>query len=384
TVETNDLALDYLLFRQLDALKQCLEIADQADRWLAIQPNIELLMRIHEGRVGGLDEDLMNAGLMQALNLSLISRIEDSLLMTRLKNDRSRLLALQSVSNDSDLVSFISYLTSLFPEDTAVRAENHELLAVLVEHAGREAGLKLYQQIQQKDISLENAVSDLLAKEKRNDQPFKTGSIAGEQVLRTLMQQIDTALPAYPDDKRQLFINLLEEVIRYARTTFVNNDKARFKFLFSEREGGKGQTAIEQDLQDSMLVFFEHSRIADGLEHEKAKFVDGGRVDILYKKDIMTIPIELKKTLLKQNKAALEQNYIAQAQTYTAGYDQLGIFVLLDLSDKSADPPANFKDWFNIHHLMPSGSLELKNPDYIVSAIIPGNRTLPSSKSIYQ
>ena len=33
------------------------------------------------------------------------------------------------------------------------------------------------------------------------------------------------------------------------------------------------------------------------------------------------------------DQASLEDNYIAQAQTYTSGYEQLGIFVLLELSD---------------------------------------------------
>ena len=167
--------------------------------------------------------------------------------------------------------------------------------------------------------------------------------------------------------------------------TFVDNDKSRFSFLYSKSEkNGKGQDAVEQDLQDSMLFFFEHSKIADGLGHEQSKFVDGGRVDILYKKDIITIPIELKRSLMRPNESTLEENYLAQAQTYTSGYDQLGIFVLLELSDKEKEAPANFKDWFKIHHLKPSTNLTVNFPDFVVSAVIPGNRTGPSSKSTYK
>ena len=70
--------------------------------------------------------------------------------------------------------------------------------------------------------------------------------------------------------------------------------------------------------------------------------MDGGRVDIVYSKELISIPIELKKSLHRPDTQALEDNYIAQAQTYTAGYDQLGIFVLLELSDKSIVPPPNF------------------------------------------
>jgi len=133
-----------------------------------------------------------------------------------------------------------------------------------------------------------------------------------------------------------------------------------------------------------MLHFFEYSTIKDGLDHEKARFVDGGRVDILYKKELITIPIELKKSLNRPSVNDLEENYISQAQTYTAGYDQLGIFVLLELSDKGTEPPPNFKDWFKIHHLSPSTNLELNYPDYVISVVIPGNRTSPSAKSIYK
>jgi hypothetical protein len=132
-----------------------------------------------------------------------------------------------------------------------------------------------------------------------------------------------------------------------------------------------------------MLNFFRHSKIADGLEHEKAKFVDGGRVDIVYSRDIITIPIELKKSLVRPDQTTLEQNYIAQAQTYTAGYDQLGVFAVLDLSDKATDPPPNIRDWFRIHHLQPSTNLPVEFPDYVVSVVIPGNRILPSRRSTY-
>ena len=178
--------------------------------------------------------------------------------------------------------------------------------------------------------------------------------------------------------------NIVQEVIRYIRATSVGHDKKCYNFLFCEASNGKGQKAIEQDLQDSMYSYFEHSKIADGLEYEKPRFVDGGRVDILYKNDIITIPIELKRSLKRPNKDMLEQKYITQAQTYTSGYDQLGIFVLLELSDKSKETPPNFKDLFKVHHLTPSTNQEIEYPDYIISVVIPGNRTSPSSNSTYK
>ena len=96
-----------------------------------------------------------------------------------------------------------------------------------------------------------------------------------------------------------------------------------------------------------------------------------------------SISIELKKSPIRPTQQILEENYIAQAQTYTAGYEQLGVFVLLELSDKSIEPPPNFKDWFRVHHLKPHTNLPIKFPDYIISVVIPGNRVLPSTRSTY-
>jgi hypothetical protein len=384
TNEERELELDYLIFRQVQLLRQSFELAAGAKRWPELRPNIEALLRLQTECADTGLVDAANRGLIDRLNQKLLSTLADHTFSLHLQSEKERLAALRpSIAGDS-LNAFIGYLLGIFPDEAESRPENYALLAMLAEHLGSDAGLTLYHQVQRKDLSLEKALGSLLERQQDNRQPFKTGSIQGEEVLLSLMSGIDLVLPAYPAAKRQAFMNILEEVIRYTRVTFTNNDKRRFQFLFSAAEGGKGQAAIEQDLQDSMLVFFEHSRIADGLEHEKAKFVDGGRVDILYKKDLITIPLELKKSLSRPDQAGLEQNYIAQAQTYTAGYDQLGIFILLELSDKSKEPPPNFKDWFKIHHLAPATLQTVQYPDYIVSVIIPGNRTLPSAKSTYK
>jgi len=379
-----DWVVEYLIFEQVNTLSKIMTISASAKAWLDIKGNVELLMQLKTQRTDQLCESRINAGLLNSINKKMLEGIEETTFALHLAYEKDRLAALKQISSENDLNAFISYIIRLFPDTDASPSENYELLAILSEFAGSEQGVKLYQQVQQKELTVEKAIRSLLYKANSSQLPFKTGSVNGEEVLLSLMKDIDNVLPNYPANKRQVFMNVLEEVIRYARTTFVNNDKSRYKFLFSTNEGGKGQTAIEQDLQDSMLLYFEHSKIADGLEHEKAKFVDGGRVDILYKKDIITIPMELKKSLNTQDKASMEENYIAQAQTYTAGYDQLGIFILLELSDKSSAPPPNFKDWFNMHHLMPSSELDLKHPDHVISVVIPGNRTLPSTKSTYQ
>lgn len=378
------LELEFLIFKLLENMRQSLELSGKAYSWTDTRAQIKLLHNLQLETNALITVKSVNQSLIDRLYMNVLTKVEANILRNNLKLEKERLDSLASDDCDGDLKNYIVYLLSLFPDETSNGHDDLQLLSILIETLGAEAGLELYQRIIRKEVTLVQSISDLLRKEKANSLPFRTGSIHGQEILFEIMAKIKNHLPDYPTDKMEAFFNILEETIRYARVSFVDNQKKRFSFLFSQSEGGKGTNALEQDLQDSMILYFEHSKIADGLEHEKAKFVDAGRVDILYKKDLITIPIELKKSLNRPNQLALEQNYIAQAQTYTSGYDQLGIFILLELSDKSNEPPPNFKDWFKIHHLPPSTNQAIAYPDFVVSCIIPGNRTTPSAKSNYK
>lgn len=381
--EQDGLELDFLIFQLIGKIKISFDISNKSEEWIDFRPNIQALMTVRSEieKLNNLSFD--TKGIKNQLSQGIFENLQKLIYSLHLSGEIKRLNVLKS-SSDLELMNFIEKIIDYFPDTADENPENYELLIILQQNLGTDDGVRIYKKIKNKEISIENALSELLNNNSNNQLPFKTGSIHGQEILIDLTSKIDKFLPNYNLEKRTAFLNVLEEVIRYTRSTFVNNDKKRFLFLYSKSEKGKGQDSIEQDLQDSMLSYFEHSKIADGLEHEKSKFVDGGRVDILYKKDVITIPIELKKSIIRPDETILEQNYLAQAQTYTSGYDQLGIFVLLELSDKSKEPPANFKDWFKIHHLVPSTNLKINYPDYVVSVVIPGNRTGPSAKSTYK
>lgn len=378
-----DLELEYLLYKLSENLIGLFKQSETANSWLEFRPNIQALFELKIQAEQLVLTESTNRDLLHNYRLSIFEKLESKILSVNLKTEQQKLEILKELTGCEELQDYITYLLSLYPDEREP-TEDLQMLALLSDSLGAKQGLETYQLIKNKETTLIQAIGKMLKNEQSGTLPFRTGSIIGQQVLFDLMKEIEALLENYPTDKLEVFSNILEEVIRYTRVTLVDHDKARNQFLYSEQDGGKGQTALEADLQDSMLLYFEHSKIADGLEHERAKFVDGGRVDILYKKDILTIPIELKRSLSQPDQASLEDNYIAQAQTYTSGYEQLGIFVLLELSDKSKLPPPNFKDWFRIHHLTPSSNLELRYPDYVVSIVIPGNRTLPSSKSTYK
>lgn len=383
--EESNLELDFLVFRLVERIGASYNIAANSRSWLEIPPQIQELFAISVEIQTIREETSSHQFIREGLLRCIFENVEARIYQLNLNSESHRLQALLAKTSDSELSRFIVNLLERLPAELDHKEENLELLALLTVEMGEQKGLQLYRKISNKAASPEvmSALKVLLNKNLNSGNGFKTGSILGQEVFHNLLEGIKIQLPNYPADKLDAFANIIEETIRFARVTFVGNEKKRFPFLFAESEGGKGQKAEEKDLQNSMIVFFEHSKIADGLSHELSKFVDGGRVDIVFKKDLITIPIELKKDLQRPDRDTLEKNYIAQAQTYTAGYDQLGILVLLELSDKSNVPPPNFKDWFNIHHLTPSSDLELKYPDIVISVVIPGNRTSPSSKSTY-
>lgn len=381
--ERDGLELDFLIFKMIKNINSSYDMLRSSEEWLDFSTNVQALMDLNHEITLHRSFQGNTKGLMKNIDDNCFNKVESHIYKAHLQAEKKRLTVMKSNSKH-ELLLFIEKILSFFPDANESNPENYEMLISLQQSFGDD-GTAVYHKIRNKEVSLEKAIAELLKKNGNNKLPIKTGSIHGQEVYLALASEIDILLPGYDHDKKEAFLKLLEEVIRYARVSLVDNDKSRFSFLYSKTEnGGKGQDALEQDLQDSMIFFFEHSKISDGLEHEKAKFVDGGRVDILYKKDIITIPVELKKSPLRPDEAALEQNYLAQAQTYTSGYDQLGIFVLLELSDKAKEPPPNFKDWFKIHHLKPSTNVTVNYPDFVISAVIPGNRTGPSSKSTYK
>jgi len=388
-LEERDLELEYLAFRFAESLRQNLHTSITSEEWVDISGQIKTWAKIHIRLSTLLDVRTIYKETVSKIYRATIQKIEDQVYLTHLASSRRRLLALRERTVDQSILAFLNHIFNLLPEEKdSSSPERLGLLALLADQLGESAARSIYSRYLNQGRTIENALRQFLQQNKANRLPFRTGSVQGNEVLLALMQQIDVYLPHFPIEKRAVFVDVLEEVIRYARATLVKNEKKRFAFLYSKSEKVAGQPCLgedvlEEDLQDSMFSYFAHSKIADGLDHEKAKFVDGGRVDIVYIKDVATIPIELKKTANRPDIKALEESYIAQAQTYVSGYDQLGIFVLLELSDKAKESPPNFKDWFNIHHLPPSTSLPVKYPDYVVSVIIPGNRTMPSSKSKY-
>jgi len=379
------LEFDYLIFQILQQIHSKYKSLNQSSTWIDFKGELNNLLLANKDiekvkLINGKNKKCVN----QICN-SAIKNVSKILYRSNLINDKPRILNLKTISEDSDLNIFLEYVIELLPDSNSPISENPQLLLALTNSFGEKEGLLKYGQIKNKESISEivTSFSELKNKNALSTSGFITGSINGQEIYYKLSEEIKSKLPDYSEEKLKIFLRILEEVIRYSQTSFIGSSKKDYLFLYSQSEGGLGQKAVENDLQDSLYKILKLTSLAPGLEHEKAKFVDGGRVDIVFKNDLVTFPIELKKTEEEVTMDKLANNYLAQAQTYAAGYDQLGVFLLLDLSDKGTAPSLNFKDWFHIHHILPSTGLEIKHPDYIVSVVIPGNRLLPSSKSKY-
>jgi hypothetical protein len=172
---------------------------------------------------------------------------------------------------------------------------------------------------------------------------FATGYITGDEVLNSLKKKVATLLPDLDIEKQKIFFDVMAHVIRYAYHSHWGYDKSKFLFLFSKNvTGGIGTDAKEGHLQDDLFESLKHTTMAQYFEYEKDKVTSGGRVDIIFQNDKMSIPIEVKKTDESPTISKIEEYYIAQAQTYASAYEQLGIFVLLDLSDKGKKANSQF------------------------------------------
>ncbi len=206
---------------------------------------------------------------------------------------------------------------------------------------------------------------------------LQTGYSQGELILSDISKVIQEHLPLYPDAKFQEFILVLSDLINYFILT-QRGGKDRFPYLFKD-------DAKEKDLQDDLLSRLQSSERAEYYLPEVKEIADGGRVDIIYHRDAIQLPIEIKRSFVKPNWEVIRANYLSQAQTYARTRDQLAFFVVLDLSAKAVGKPIpNTRDLYKVFHLDTESDLDIAYPDYVIAFIIPGNKPLPSERSSYK
>jgi hypothetical protein len=291
---------------------------------------------------------------------------------------------------DEDLISFLNYIKELINQkdkDVSFSDQNFFKICLMIKEifpdAKPEDLLKELESSRRMDKveDILKLISKYAETKYAKKVGFVTGFEVGEEIFNRILRSIEEKIPDYSKEKLQIFMSIVEEVIRYLILT-VRFKKEEFKFLYTEKHGGKGDKATERDLQDSLYKHFMYSNIAYASREEIRNFADGGRVDIVFNIGNYEFPVELKKTKKEITIESIREKYLEQVSTYIYAYQQLGIFVLLDLNEKKK-PVNDIRDLVYLDFMQPLYDLGNKFPDYIVVVIIPGNKPLPSDKSEY-
>lgn len=387
SLDAGDIELEFSIYKLIEQLKRSYETACRSNIWhypiteLTTLSNSFLQLEkctMIDSFYQDFHSHTKSGVVKNCLNIIYQSGLEDK---TRLVESIDSTVA-TSISND-----FLIYLVNILKNKGVSIQNNTQFTLALREIITNPQDVEeaLSKLGDDRDIiATLSILGEYLKRDQAGVAHFETGYIVGDDVLNSLKNKIATFLPDLNIEKQKIFFDVLAHVIRYAYHSHYGYDKSKHLFLFSRAAGGFGPDAEESHLQDSLFESLKHTSIAQYIEYEKNKVASGGRVDIIFQCDKMQIPIEVKKTDESPTIDKIEEYYIAQAQTYTSAYEQLGIFVLLDLSNKEKKPILGFKDWFNIHHLQPATNLPIKHPDYVISVVIPGNKLLPSMMSTYK
>ncbi|MDL2262780.1 hypothetical protein LJC11_04690 [Bacteroidales bacterium OttesenSCG-928-I21] len=386
SLDAGDIEIEFSIYKLIEQLKKSYEVAYRSNIW---HYPITELATLSDSFLQ-LEKCTMINSFYQDFHSHIKSGIAQNCLnvvyQSRLR-DKTELL--ESIDTSSEICisdDFITYVLNLLRNENVPISNDTQFALALREIITNPQDVEevLTKLGDNRDMSTVIVLSDYLKRNQAGTALFATGCITGDEVLNSLKKQITTLLPDLDVEKQKIFFDVLAYVIRYAYHSHWGYDKSKHLFLFSKVAGGFGSDAEESHLQDSLFESLKHTSMAQYFEYEKSKVASGGRVDIIFQCDKMRIPIEVKKTDESPTTSQIEEYYIAQVQTYTSACEQLGIFMLLDLSDKGKNPILNFKDWFTIHHLQPATDLPVNHPDYIISVVIPGNKLLPSMMSTYK
>lgn len=225
-------------------------------------------------------------------------------------------------------------------------------------------------------------VVKFLSKYRTKEKECITGFGQGEEIFKKLSAKFNDILPNYDKQNKGLFLIVLELIIRYMFV--LSREGKKYLFLFSEKEGGKGGQVKEKELQESIYEFFLYSNYAYMFKEERPDFADGGRIDIEFNNKSFKIPIELKKTNIQITKDRIKKDYLNQVSSYVYSYNNLGIFILLDLNPKDKVGNNNLSDLIYFEKLDALHDMGENNNNYALVVIITGNKVTPTKKSNYR
>lgn len=292
---------------------------------------------------------------------------------------------------DQVLNDFLSIVRTAIEQKNKKKSDNESKLIEtcvkihgVVPHANPDELVLKVQQIESPDDigGILDIVKSYIEERHQEIYDICTGDVVGNEIFQHVIATIKSEIPSYNQKKLSEFKRILEEIIKYLILTIKSKRDIDFNLFYLEEHGGGGSKVSEREFQDNLYRYLQRSKIAYGVQEESINFANGGRVDIVFRLKDFVFPVELKKTNRPISRQSIRDKYLEQIHTYTYGYNQLGIFMVLDLSEKNK-PVNNVRELVYVDHLAPLYDLGNKYPDHIVVVIIPGNKYMPSDKSTY-
>jgi hypothetical protein len=212
---------------------------------------------------------------------------------------------------------------------------------------------------------------------------FLGGYPKAQRLLKRLHGELARHLSDEPPEALPNFMNVLTHVVRYLFAA--TERRIPVPFLMSKLAGGKGENAVEADLENSLHLFLLNSHIAFAVRRQPRAAT--GRTDLALHFGDLFFPLEVKREKKNLSRDHLREEYLAQAASYTRAYDRLGLFLVLDLTAKlKGEPLVDFENLVWLTEMVPrpgTSTLEVRVPDFVVTCIVPGNQPRPSDLSSY-
>jgi hypothetical protein len=361
-------------------------VSSRTDEWLDLRSELNNICCFFYNMID-IELNVEGHGAKQKLTESIDNFILKPFYRKSLGQYLAAIKRLRHETSNVQLRNFCTYLTITIEEDNLKKKPDLDVMIQIMNACPDADHEKLKLDVENCDldnpISLVRLIGSYVNQKDVTAFSSITGSRVGDEIFRTLIQRINFLMPDYPNDKLLEFQVVLSDVIRYmlAASSQKASGGGFFNYLFDKNSS-------ENDLQESMYAYLGmKSSFGARYSKEVSEVADGGRVDILYSSDCITLPVELKKTELKPTNDSIAELYLGQAQTYCYPHDQLGLFVLLDNSNKADElqsPINDIRDLFIIQNMEPYYKLEQKAPNYVVSVIVPGNKITPSVRSKYK
>lgn len=221
----------------------------------------------------------------------------------------------------------------------------------------------------------EEAYEDLVATAAKvvfAQQPANAGP-----TVRRMLETVDNAFASIEDYASSVVRgHFLALVLKVANFLSQKLDSSVELDRFSEYLFERGKPLpLEKELQQD---FLRHARSAGLPVTDERRGIAGGRADVVYASDGVTIVIEVKRELADASFDNLLTSYGEQTAIYQATNVKLGVMLVLDLSKKN-DRLAHMDTWYDtrVGDLLDDGTQRA-----VLIVKIPGRRETPSTATV--